>query len=90
MTHNSYQYKPHQHKPYQHNYINIYHININHINICLCTYSSIPLQDQGLLVIGIPLLQFQEREVVDLKVHPLLPFYNNFKVNTQKHPIAFK
>ena len=41
------------------------------------TYSSIPLQDQGLLVIGIPLLQFQEREVVDLKVHPLLPYFHN-------------
>ena len=49
--------------------------------MCFCfptyTYSSIPLHTPKGACNWHPLIQFQEREVVDLKVHPLLPYFNN-------------
>ena len=33
-----------------------------------------------------PPIQFQEREVVDLKVHPLLPYFNNLSSKDFNYP----
>ena len=33
-----------------------------------------------------PPIQFQEREVVDLKVHPLLPYFNNLSSKDLNYP----
>ena len=68
-----------------HNYTNITipHVHLlSHIHLMFNT-SSYP---KKVLVFGILLYNFQEREVVDLKFHPLLPYFNNLSIKDLNYP----